>query len=391
VDEDSPATVSFTDPSDPSAADTDAGFHYAFACDGASLASATYASSGTDPSASCTFDDGDSNPDVTGRIIDRDGGYFETTTTVAVENVAPVATFAIPAPVSEGDSFALSLTGPSDVSETDAATGFTYAFDCGDGQGYGSFDTDASATCQSADGPAAPAVGGKIRDKDDGVTEYTDSVTVVNAAPTAMVGGPYIGTAGNPVTFSGDATDPAGSDDTLTYRWDFMYDGTTFAVDSQGVDQKTPSSTYLFPGTYSVALQVTDEDGGTSTLSATSVTISTPSCTRGRITGDLTWIRSIKTSIDIHSSSTSTNPTGPFKYTGDGRAYTATRLDCLIVDPNGVDAKLYGMAGLVKFRLDVHDGGDPGTSDTLRLRTSAGYDSGILSRSKGNLKVAPKP
>ena len=41
----------------------------------------------------------------------------------------------------------------------------------------------------------------------------------------------------------------------------------------------------------------------------------------------------------------------------------------------------------LSWRLDLHDGGDPGTSDTLRLRLSDGYDSGTLARVTGNLKV----
>src|SRR5207253_8764279 len=39
VDEGSPATISFSNQSDPSAADTSAGFHYAFACDDGGRAS----------------------------------------------------------------------------------------------------------------------------------------------------------------------------------------------------------------------------------------------------------------------------------------------------------------------------------------------------------------
>ena len=51
IDEGSSSTLSFTAASDPSAADTIAGFHYSFACDGldASLAS-TYATAGTSSS-----------------------------------------------------------------------------------------------------------------------------------------------------------------------------------------------------------------------------------------------------------------------------------------------------------------------------------------------------
>ncbi len=90
VDEGSPVSVSFSDQFDPSAGDTTAGFHYAYACDNSSLSSATYAGSGTAASKSCTFGDNGSNT-VRARIIDRNGGYTEYLTVVTVRNVNPTA------------------------------------------------------------------------------------------------------------------------------------------------------------------------------------------------------------------------------------------------------------------------------------------------------------
>ena len=45
----------FSGQSDPSSADTTAGFHYAYACDNGSLATATYLGSGTAATQDCTF------------------------------------------------------------------------------------------------------------------------------------------------------------------------------------------------------------------------------------------------------------------------------------------------------------------------------------------------
>src|SRR2546425_11888946 len=87
-------------------------------------------------------------------------------------------------PVDEGSSFHLSLTSPSDPSSVDTAAGFEYAFNCGDGSGYGVFGASSSVTCPTSDN-GVRSVKAKIRDKDGGVTEYTDSVTVNNVAPTA--------------------------------------------------------------------------------------------------------------------------------------------------------------------------------------------------------------
>jgi hypothetical protein len=87
IDEGGTATVSFTDPVDPSSIDTSAGFHYGFSCDGGALPT-TYDDAGTDISTPCTFGEDGTYP-VSGRIFDKDGGYTDYTSDVVVRNVAP--------------------------------------------------------------------------------------------------------------------------------------------------------------------------------------------------------------------------------------------------------------------------------------------------------------
>ena len=94
INEGGTATISFSNQADPSTADTAAGFHYAYSCSNASLATATYALSGTSASTTCSYPDGPSTHTVRARIIDKDGGYSEYTTVVTVNNVKPVVTFA---------------------------------------------------------------------------------------------------------------------------------------------------------------------------------------------------------------------------------------------------------------------------------------------------------
>jgi hypothetical protein len=118
VDEGSLSNFAFTGPSDPSSADTTAGFHYAYSCTGASLAGATYAGSGTATSVNCTFPDGPASATVRARIIDKDGGFTEYTTAVTVDNVAPVAvadTFA----ATEDTQKVLPLSGAGSPSAND--------------------------------------------------------------------------------------------------------------------------------------------------------------------------------------------------------------------------------------------------------------------------------
>jgi hypothetical protein len=211
VDEGSPTTLSFTNPSDPSAGDTAAGFHYAFSCDGTpgSLDAATYENSETATTSQCSFPDNGTFT-VRARIIDRDGGFTEYTASVNVNDVAPTATFNAPTEVDEGSPILLSLTGAADVSSTDTAAGFTYAFDCG--SGYGPFGTDDTASCATDDNDTR-VVKGAIKDKDGTVQEYTATVTIKNVAPTAAItGAPATSPEGTAITLGSTITDPSAAD-----------------------------------------------------------------------------------------------------------------------------------------------------------------------------------
>ena len=92
IDEGGSATVSLTNPSDPSSEDTTAGFRYAFSCTNDALPT-TYADAGTSHSTTCSFAD-DGSYTVSGRIFDKDDGYTDYSTDVVVRNVAPTITSA---------------------------------------------------------------------------------------------------------------------------------------------------------------------------------------------------------------------------------------------------------------------------------------------------------
>lgn len=134
VGEGADAHVSFTAPSDPSSADTTAGFRYAYDVgnDGTwDVGGATYATATTDATATVpTADDGPVT--VRGAIIDKDDGITTYTTTIAVGNVAPTVAAATPAAVQEGTPLTLALDA-ADASSADAAAGFTYTITWGDG------------------------------------------------------------------------------------------------------------------------------------------------------------------------------------------------------------------------------------------------------------------
>jgi hypothetical protein len=259
VNEGSAGTVTVSGQSDPSHADTAAGFLYAFACDGATFPAAT-----SSPSTTCTYDDGPSTHAVHVRIFDKDGGSTEMATTFTVLNVAPTATFTAPATVPEGSPIALALSAPSDPSTTDTAAGFTYAFDCGEGAGLGPFSATPTASCSTTDN-GVRAVHGAIRDKDGGVTTYDASVTVTNVAPTATLVVPASANEGS--TFAISLTGPVDPSSTDTAA------GFTYAFDC-GTGYGPPSSlptancTAVNDPGADVRATITDKDGGSTEYAA---------------------------------------------------------------------------------------------------------------------------
>ncbi len=82
----SPVTVSFSNASDPSHADTTAGFHYSFALNRSGMAN-SYAKAGTASSANFTFTKAGTYT-VYGVIFDDHNGFTDYTTTVTVNGVA---------------------------------------------------------------------------------------------------------------------------------------------------------------------------------------------------------------------------------------------------------------------------------------------------------------
>src|SRR5262249_14779688 len=147
---------------------------YAFDC------GAGYGPFGASNTISCSTTDDGTIP-VKGQVKDKDGGVREYTANATVTNVAPSATFTAPVTVLEGTSFVISLTNPTDPSSADRAAGFSYAFDCG--TGYGAFGAGNTANCVLDSGERT--VKGKIKDKNNGVREYSALVVVGNVAPAA--------------------------------------------------------------------------------------------------------------------------------------------------------------------------------------------------------------
>ncbi len=145
---------------------------YAWDLDG----NGTFETSGQSPT--FTAGDGPATTTVTVRVTDPSGASATASAVVTTTNVAPTATFNAPGTATQGSTFTLSLTSPSDPSAADTAAGFQYAFDCG--SGYGAFSAASTTTC-TAGTASTLSVGGKIRDKDGGVTVYSGSIATTDA------------------------------------------------------------------------------------------------------------------------------------------------------------------------------------------------------------------
>ena len=288
---DSPASASegdsfaltLNDASDQSTVDAAEGFTYAFDCGSGS----GYGAFGSASAANCpTTDDGMRT--VKGKLQDKDGGTGEYSGEVAINNVAPTATFDAPSRVDSGTRFTVSLTDPDDPSPADTQAGFTYAFNCGDG--YGTFGSTSSTSCTAGSG--TQTVGGKIRDKDGGLTEYTGSVTIRNVAPVinSFTGPTDPRAVGTAVTVSAGFTDADVTDThTATIDWGDGRSGAGVVSESNGSGSVSGSHTYATAGVYTLTLTVADDDGAADTETYQYVVVYDPEA--GFVTGG-GWITS---------------------------------------------------------------------------------------------------
>jgi hypothetical protein len=179
---------------------------------------------------------------------------------VHVDNAAPTATLGAPAGVHVGTPFVLSLTSPVDPSSADVAAGLQYAFDCGDGAGYGALGSASTRSCPTS-ALGSRSAKGKIRDKDGGQSEYGASVAVTNGLPVVSAGGPYTGNEGAVIAIAATASDPDGTIASTTW---------SVSPACSIANASAASTTVTCPdnGSYTLTMTARDNDGATSAANA---------------------------------------------------------------------------------------------------------------------------
>lgn len=282
------ATVSFSFPSDPSIADTAAGFIYSydFNDDGTFEISNSTATTATVPG---SYLQTVGFIPVHGRITDKDGGFTDYTATIRV-NPAPTVTLG---GTVFGDN---NGDGVFDPGET-GVPGVRVFLDANQNQKFDlgelAVTTDASGAYQFANiapGTYSPCIGLPTgwKETDDlpqmpmtyGPNALVNGLDLgVQSAPLPSIQPPASVGEGGTITLDGSASTEYGG--TLsTYEWDTNYQGGFFVARATGVTTPFSAVGLNGPSTWTVALRVTDARGVSAIATATvNVTNAPPTAT----------------------------------------------------------------------------------------------------------------
>jgi MYXO-CTERM domain-containing protein len=188
---------------------------------------------------------------VTLTASDEDGGSSSTSFTIEVNNLPPVVEATVPESGNEAEQLSFSATATDVGADT-----LEYAWSFGDG----SSATGPSVTHTFADN-GNYTVSVTVRDDDGGTSVESFTVAISNLPPVAAPVAAQTVEAGEPLSVTLSATDPAGAADPLTWTLVSGFGSLT----SEGVFTWTPEPTA--DGPFTVTAQVADDDGGSAEVS----------------------------------------------------------------------------------------------------------------------------
>jgi fibronectin type 3 domain-containing protein len=210
------------------------------------------------------------NYTVTLTVQDGTGATTTSTTTASIVNVPPTVTITgAPASGHSPEGTAITLgTNATDPSSVDTAAGFTYAWNVTKNGAAYATGTGSSIVFTPNDNATYVATV-TATDKDGGVsTPASTTITVDNVPPTVTItGAPASAAPGTAISLGSTVSDPSTVDTAagFTYAWN-LGDGSTAGTASV-------SHTYAAAGIYTVTLSATDKDGGTSSPSSATITV----------------------------------------------------------------------------------------------------------------------
>jgi hypothetical protein len=274
---------------------------------------------GNPTSVTHTYADGSASYTISATATDEDGTYNAGNTVgVTVNNVAPTLAISGAASVNEGSTYTLNLSS----FDPGADTINHWTINWGDSTQTVS-GSPASVTHIYADGPFSYTISATATDEDGTFAAgNTVAVNVLNVAPTANPGGPYLTFDDVPITLTGSGTDPAGAADPLTFNWDLDGDG-IFGEIGAGATRGnevganvTYNPTGLPTSTQTVKLQVDDGDGGVTVATTTIQILNTGTLVIGGVlyivggnsTSDIVVITQSGNTITVGATFNSNNP-----------------------------------------------------------------------------------
>ncbi len=298
------------------------------------------------------------------RVTD-DGGATATTTRAVTVLSPPTASFTISSnPANPGQSTTFNGSG-----STTPGTSITkYEWDL---DGNGSYETDTGATSTASRSYATPGaltVGLRVTDN-RGLSATTTRALTVQQPPTAsftVTPNPVV--SGSAATFNGSgSTDPDGT--VAKYEWDLDGNG---SYETNTNATATTQKTYATPGTVTVGLRITDNNGATATTTR-SVTVSNRAPTASfTVTPSPGATRSPVT----FNGSGSTDPDGTIaKYEWDLDGNGSYEVDA---GATASTPKTYTTIGTFTVGLRVTDNSGATATTTRQLVVNSAYAQAVL-------------
>jgi hypothetical protein len=192
------------------------------------------------------------------------------TAIVVINNVAPTADFDNDSPTDEGSPVTISFSNQYDPGIYDT---FTYSFDLDNNGIYEIVDQQDPITTYTWGDDGSYTIKGKIKDDDNGFTEYLSTVVINNVPPTItdlfldQPNQQFILPHIHNLTFIGNFTD-LGWLDTHSGTW-YFGDGSSMPgivieenIEPDATGNITGYHSYDIPGNYTVTLILFDDDGG---------------------------------------------------------------------------------------------------------------------------------